>query len=146
MIYLPDTSCLVALLCSWHEHHSATLKEMNQRKRAGDKLVLAGPALIETYAVLTRLPYPYRLSENDSWRLLHENFSKEQTVTLTPAQYWRIVQACRDNRISGGQIYDGVIAACARKAKAGLLLTWNDSHFVPFQERTLLIRNPAKED
>ena len=24
--FLPDTSCLVAAVCSWHEHHAATVE------------------------------------------------------------------------------------------------------------------------
>jgi len=142
MTYLPDTSCLVALVCSWHEHHAATFKEMNQRARSGDHAVLAAHSLVETYAVLTRLPYPFRLSEQDALRLLEENFSKTQIVTLTSAQYWRVLKECNDKKISGGQTYDAVIAACARKAKAAVLLTWNHDHFATFQDKNFRIEVP----
>ena len=142
MIYLPDTSCLIALLCSWHEHHEATLREMNRRRRSGDTLVLAAHSLLETYAVLTRLPYPFRLSEQDAARLLEENFSKTEVISLSAAQYWRVLRTCREKRISGGQAYDSVIAACAQKAKANLLLTWNYDHFARFQDKDLIIETP----
>jgi predicted nucleic acid-binding protein len=143
MKYLPDTSCLIALLCSWHEHHGATLKEMTRRKRSGETAVLAAHSLMETYAVLTRLPYPYRLSERDAWTLLDLNFSKTQMITLTSAQYWRVIRVCRDQNISGGEAYDSVIAACARKAGATVLLTWNREHFARFQDKNLVVETPA---
>ena len=53
--FLPDTSCLVAAVCSWHEHHQATSAELSRRVEHGEVLVLAAPALVEAYAVLTRL-------------------------------------------------------------------------------------------
>ena len=143
MIFVPDTSCLVALLCGWHEHHEATLKEMNHRKRSGQTVVLAAHSLIETYAVLTRLPYPYRLSEQDAWSLLEGNFSKTQIVELTSAQYWKVLELCCAKTISGGQVYDSVIASCARKAKAAVLLTWNRQHFVIFQDKDLVVETPG---
>ena len=34
--------------------------------------------------------------------------------------------------MSRGQTYDVVIAACARKARANVLLTFNEKHFAPF--------------
>src|SRR3989304_3100937 len=40
---------------------------------------------------------------------------------------------CRDDGVSGGQVYDAVIAACARKARAQTLLTWNLDHFHRFR-------------
>ena len=143
MTYLPDTSCLVALLCSWHEHHAATLREMSKRKRNSDTLVLAGHSLVETYAVLTRLPHPFRLAEEDAWQLLDRNFAKTQIVALTSRQYWRTIQLCRDEKISGGQIYDGVITSCARKARARVLLTWNREHFLRFQGEDLIVETPG---
>jgi predicted nucleic acid-binding protein len=144
MSYLPDTSCLVALLCSWHEHHETTIKEMNQRERSGDKAILGAHSLVETYSVLTRLPYPYRLSEHDAFELLAQNFSKANVVSLTSVQYWSVLKQCRDSNISGGQIYDALIAACARKGKARTLLTWNGEHFAPFQDRELIVQSPVR--
>ena len=63
--FLPDTSCLVAAVCSWHEHHPATVEELVRRAKRREETVMAAPALIETYSVLTRLPPPYRLRPVD---------------------------------------------------------------------------------
>ena len=56
--FLPDTSCLVAAVCWWHENHAATAQELARRARPREEMVMAAPALVEAYAVLTRLPPP----------------------------------------------------------------------------------------
>ena len=142
MTYLPDTPCLVALVCSWHQHHAATLREMNQRAKSGDTLILSAHSLLETYAVLTRLPFPFRLSEQDAFELLEVNFGNTPVVTLSTAQYWRVLKDCSEQKITGGQAYDALISACARKAKAEVLLTWNREHFLRFQDDQLHIESP----
>ena len=141
--YLPDTPCLIALLCDWHEHHQPTLRDMERRRTAGDRLVLAAPALVEAYSVLTRLPAPFRLTEQDAMNLLEANWRKAETVSLGPQEYWKTLQAAAVQGIGGGQIYDAVIAACARKARAKAILTWNAVHFLPFQSRDLAVLTPA---
>jgi hypothetical protein len=45
--------------------------------------------------------------------------------------------------ISGGMAYDALIAACARKAKASFVLTWNPQHFLRFKDQDLDIRTPV---
>src|SRR5437016_168498 len=117
-LYLPDTSCLIALLCDWHEHHHVTLKEMERRKTSGERIVLASPTIVESYAVLTRLPASFKMAEKDALRLLETNWKKTQTVSLNAQEYWALLKSAADRNIGGGQIYDGLIAACARKAKA----------------------------
>ena len=97
--YLCDTSALVATVCSWHEHHARTRAEIEQRERTGEELVLAAHSLAEAYAVLTRLPAPNRLRSGDALALLEANW--------------------RDTRI----------VACALKAGASTIITWNVRHF-----------------
>jgi predicted nucleic acid-binding protein len=102
--------------------------------------VLAAPTLVEAYAVLTRLPPPHRLSGHDAWTLLESNWAETEAITLAASEYWRLLRGCRDEGVSGGQVFDAVIAACARKARAEMLLTWNVAHFARF--RHFLVRAP----
>ena len=53
---------MVAAVCSWHEHHQAAIGEIERRLRRRETIIVAAPALVETFAVLTRLPSPHRLS------------------------------------------------------------------------------------
>ena len=38
--YLCDTTCLVATVSSWHEHHDRTRAEIDRRVNRGEELVL----------------------------------------------------------------------------------------------------------
>jgi predicted nucleic acid-binding protein len=87
-IFLPDSNCLVAVVSPWHEHHEAATAELGRRLDRGDTMALAAPALVEAYAVLTRLPAPHRLSPADAYRLLDVNFVRRATVvTLDEVAY-----------------------------------------------------------
>lgn len=141
--FLPDTSCLVALLCSWHEHHERTRKALETRIGDGEQLILAGHSLAETYSVLTRLPYPFRLSEQNTMELLSENWEKATIIALTSREYWQVLKNATERGLGGGQIYDGVIASCARKGKATILMTWNLEHFAPFENHDLKCITPV---
>lgn len=138
-----DSNCLVAAVCSWHEHHAATTRELAARRKAGDDICLAAPALVEAYAVLTRLPAPHRLSPGDAYTVLEANWGACELAGLTPQEHWKALAVCRDGGVGGGPTYDAVIAACARKCKAGLLLTWNTAHFERFGD-DFEVRTPAQ--
>jgi predicted nucleic acid-binding protein len=139
---LLDTSCIVAAVCAWHERHDAARTAVELCLRTGNDLVLAAPALVEAYAVLTRLPPPHRLSGRDALALLDANWGETETVSLTAAEYWRLLRECPGAGTTGGQTYDAVIAACARKARAQRLLTLNLEHFARFRE-DLIISAPG---
>jgi len=65
---------MVAMLCAWHAGYDAILGEVERRLDRGEVLVLAVPALIETYSVLTRMPLPFRVLPVDCHRLLVTSF------------------------------------------------------------------------
>jgi predicted nucleic acid-binding protein len=112
---------MIAAVCSWHEHHSQAAGEIQQRLQRRQRMITAAPALVEAYAVLTRLPPPHRLSPEDSLVLLEANFVKgARTIALQAGS----------KGVAGGQTYDAVIAMCAIKAKASALLTFNPSDFL----------------
>src|SRR5581483_6526128 len=117
--FLPDTSCMVAALCAWHEHHQPAVQEIERRLSKGESLVVAAPALMKTYAVLTRLPPPHRLSPADSRTLLNANFMAHhvETVALTVGAYHRLLQEAAERGLAGGSVYDAVILACGLAAK-----------------------------
>lgn len=124
-----DTSWMVALVCAWHEHHARALEIAKSRTTEGEKLVLAAPAVVETYAVLTRLPPPHRLTAKDAWSLMSHNFRTRQTVSLTPAEYWQSIEEAQARGVMGGRVYDFLIGCCARKGKAYTILTFNVEDF-----------------
>jgi predicted nucleic acid-binding protein len=129
MRVLLDTSCLVAAALPQHEHHATTSTDLARRRAAGHTLVMSAQALLEAYAVLTRLPPPHRLAPADALSVLTRNWRQTEAVALTAAESWRVLQQHGAKGIGGGRVYDGCIAACARKAKADEILTWNTRHF-----------------
>jgi predicted nucleic acid-binding protein len=129
MRILLDTSCLVAAALPQHEHHAATAADLARRRAAGHAFVMAAHAVMEAYALLTRLPPPHRLAPADAMTVLDRNWGRTDTVALTGAESWRVVRQHGAAGVSGGRIYDGEIAACARKARVDEILTWNLRHF-----------------
>jgi len=129
MRVIVDSNCLVAAALPQHEHHAATLAELARRRAAGQTLIMAAHALVEAYAVLTRLPPPHRLSSHDAWAILDRNWGASAAVALTAAESWRMLRQQAAGGLIGGRVYDGIIAACAKKAKADELLTWNTRHY-----------------
>jgi predicted nucleic acid-binding protein len=131
-IFAVDSSCMVAAICDWHEHSAAALTEIERRLDEGDRMAVPAHALAETYALLTRLPSPYRLSPADAWYLIHENFVKSAfVVALTAKTYQTVLSAVAKQSVAGGRAYDALIGECARQAKAKALLTFNRRHFEP---------------
>jgi predicted nucleic acid-binding protein len=143
--FLPDTSCLVAALCAWHEHNERAAREIERRLDRGESLVVAAPALVETYAVLTRLPSPHRLSPADSRALLEANFlgADVETVALEADAYHHLLRAAPERGIAGGSIYDAVIIACGLAARVDALLTFNERQFQALAVQGIAIVVPS---
>jgi predicted nucleic acid-binding protein len=139
--FLPDTSCLVAAVCSWHEHHTPTVNELARRTRRGEGIVMAAPALVEAYAVLTRLPTPYRLRPADALAAMEGSWSHVEVAALAATEIWPLLRDLPDGGIDGGSTYDALIAACARKAAVDVILTWNVADFERVAE-DLEVRSP----
>ncbi len=125
-----DTSCIVAASCDWHDHHEDAVREIDGRLRVGEPMVMAAPALVEAYAVLTRLPARYRLPPADALALLDRAFiEKARVVVLDAAGYLALLRQAPAAGVSGGRTYDAVIAACVMRARASVLLTFNPADF-----------------
>ena len=76
--------------------------------------------------------------------VLRENFGKDARIeSLEPHEYWSLLRDAPGKGVYGGRIYDGIIAACARKAGARELLTLNLKTFESFGNESLLITSPA---
>ena len=138
---------MVAVVCSWHEHHVAAIREIERRLRRRETLIVAAPTLVETYAVLTRLPFPHRLSSHDAKNLIEGNFLNDYTcIALDENEYRRLVLEAPGKEVSGGRTYDWVIARCAQKAKVSVLLTFNVRDFTSFSLQDVEIYLPEPSE
>lgn len=113
-VVLLDTSTAIALIVEDHDAHNATLAAVH-----GRRLGLAGHAWFETYSVLTRLPAGLRRSPADALRLLAHNFPA--TLHLSEAQAAGLGAEVARLGISGGAVYDALVAAAARQHGRRLL-------------------------
>ena len=102
-----DTSAAVALVVEDHESHAATVEAVRERR-----LGLAGHAWFETYSVLTRLPPGLRRPPAEVSRLLAHDFP--ETGFLGEEQAAELAAEIADLGISGGAVYDALVAAAAR--------------------------------
>jgi predicted nucleic acid-binding protein len=134
---------MVAAVCGWHERHAAAAAEIERRLDRGERLVIAAHAVAETYAVLTRLPPPHRLSPADAWTLVRANFvDNAALVTLDGPGHVAVVARLAEAGIGGGRTYDGLIAACAEASHAKALLTFNTRHFDPPPRGVTIVEPP----
>lgn len=137
---------MVALVCGWHLDHQRATAEVARRLGGGDRMVIPGHALVETYSVLTRLPPPHRLRPAACLDLIDSNFiSSAEIVALGPPAYVELVRRAASNNVAGGQIYDAVIAECGRISGAEVLLTFNERHFAALVDRGVEIVVPSAE-
>lgn len=130
--YLCDTTCLVATVSSWHEHHDRTRSEIDRRANRGEELVLAAHSLAEAFSVLTRLPAPHRLRAADALAAIEANWRSTPVVHLTGAETWGAIREAARLGASGGRTYDALIAQAALKVHAETILTWNVRDFSLF--------------
>ncbi len=113
-IALLDTSAAIALMVEDHQAHAATLEAVR-----GRRLGLAGHAWFETYSVLTRLPAGLRRSPADVERMLAHNFPG--SGFLGEAEAVALGSELARRGVSGGAVYDALVAAAARQHGRPLL-------------------------
>jgi predicted nucleic acid-binding protein len=109
-----DTSVVVAGFASWHEGHSAAKLALRQRPR------LPAHAALEVYSVLTRLPPPHRAPADVVVSFLEDRF-RSPMLMLSAEEHVELLQTAVAGGITGGALYDALVAATAKRAGATLL-------------------------
>lgn len=128
MRVLFDTSVLVAALVINHPQHSVCVSWLEQTKSDGIQGLISTHTLAETYSVLTSLPLSPRIAPELAQRLITDNLQQLEIVSLTPEDYQTAIARMVNLNLTGGGIYDALIAQAALKAAAGILLTLNPRH------------------
>jgi predicted nucleic acid-binding protein len=123
-----DTTILVAAVLEEHEHHESSFSALSTARPSS--AFCAAHNLAETYATLTRYPGKQRLSPDQALLALDVYENRLAVVSLDSREYLAAIRKFAALEITGGTIYDGLIAACALKAKADVLYTWNTAHFM----------------
>jgi predicted nucleic acid-binding protein len=122
-----DTTVLVAALLPDHPHHARSFAVFAAatRKQAG----CAAHSLAEAYSTFTRYPGKERMSAEAASLVLQGIEHRFTLVWLNGDEYCAAIRRMAQMGIVGGAVYDGLVAACALKAGADHLYTWNVRQF-----------------
>jgi len=125
-----DTSLIVSGIVESHPLHVKCLPWLQRAKTGEVECIVVSHSLAETYAVLTTLPVKPRISPLVAQRLIEANLqAMARIVPLTIADYWNTIQRMTEMGLSGGTVYDALIATVARRLSVDKLLTLNADDF-----------------
>lgn len=103
---------------------ATTTQDVAERERLQDLIadspVVIAHVLAESYATLTGLPQPFRLTPSDCHAFLSGAFSREP-LSLSSMGYLRVMELLAERGLVGGAIYDCLIAETAREHHAALM-------------------------
>lgn len=122
-----DTSVLIAAFWGGHVHHQASVKRLGA---ANKKQSACGVhSLAEVYAVMTALPVKPMIPPEQALLFVGEVRDRLALVSLSEEEYFATIQKAAERGFTGGRVYDALLLACAAKAKAQTIYTWNVNHF-----------------
>jgi predicted nucleic acid-binding protein len=125
-----DTNVLVAACIRDHEHHVRALPLVQAVHNGKAEGFVSGHSLLETHAILTRLPRAPRISPLEASTLIADNIVKHfSVVALTGEEYGGLAAKLGQNGVIGGESYDLLHLICAEKSGADLIYTFNVHHF-----------------
>jgi predicted nucleic acid-binding protein len=125
-----DTSVLVASAVKAHEHHSRAVHAVERVANKKDQGIINVHTLAELYAVLTRLPISPAIQPGEAAKIVRENVVQYfRLQVLSARDYTNAVLEAAETGMVGGAIYDLLLLAAARKAKAARIYTFNVVEF-----------------
>jgi toxin FitB len=114
-VIAPDSSVVIAALGQWHPAHEASRAAI-----AGGERRLVGHVAFEATSVLSRMPEPYRMMPTVVMDAL-ERISTSPWLTLDASSQRSCLRRAVAEGLSGGDLYDALIAATAAEHGATLL-------------------------
>ncbi len=133
-----DTNVLVASVIEQHEHHDRAYAVLDRVHNGKDEGFVSAHGLAEVYAVLTKLPAPFRHTPEQALLSVEENILKYFKITsLTAVDYTGLIREAALAGVQGGTIYDAVLVKCAAKAEVQKVFTLNVRHFQNVARKSL---------
>ena len=140
-----DTNVLVAAVCGGHTHHKRAFPLLERVQEKEDEGFVSAHSLAEMYAILTKLPVPFRHTAEQALLSIEENVLKYFHVgVLTATDYAAILRESAVTGIEGGMIYDALMLKSACKADVQRVFTFNLKHFHSIASKSMkaLIESP----
>jgi predicted nucleic acid-binding protein len=135
---LYDTSVLVAALLVNHSNHSLAFPKLESAQRGKVRGYISAHSLAELYSVLTRHPN-LKVSPDEAQALIIDLSGYLEVVSLQSEDYNAAISQMVALKLSGGGIFDALIAQAALKAKVNHLLTLNAKDFIRLSEEIALL-------
>ena len=125
-----DTSVLVAAVVAKHESNGRALAVLETVQNGKVEGFVSAHSLAEMYAILTKLPPPFRHAPEQALLSIEENVLKHFEISsLSSADYAALIREAAMSGIQGGTVYDAVLLKAAAKAGAERIYTLNLKHF-----------------
>ena len=121
-----DSSVLIPVSYADHPQHSSSAKSFLE---AGKDGFCARRTLGEVYATLTGLPLRPRITGPEGMSIVNQIRERLTLISLSDQEYVSALGRASSESIVGASAYDALIAQCALKAGADVLLTWNVRDF-----------------
>jgi predicted nucleic acid-binding protein len=140
-----DTSVLIASVLEKHESHTRAFAILERVQNGKDEGFISAHSLAEMYAILTKLPAPFRHSPEQALLSIEENVLKHFKISsLTGNEYSALIREAALGGIQGGTIYDAVSLKSAGKTDADRIYTLNLKHFqaIARKEQSALVATP----
>jgi len=95
-----------------------------------DELWVTHHAVLECYAVLTRLPGGLRVTGDEAKRLLDETVRRNMRLaSYEPETIWQTLDELAERHVMGGSSYDAFQAFIHRRNGVGTLATFDPRHY-----------------
>lgn len=130
MKILFDTSVIIAAVVEPHPMHPRAFPWLRRANSKEFNIFVASHTLAELYAVLTTLPISPKIKPVMASQLIYHNIEKiSKIISLSSSDYISVIKQMAKLGLSGGSVYDALIAKSAQKSKVDHLLTFNVDDF-----------------
>lgn len=130
MRILYDTSVLIPAFISGHDNHSLSFPQVELANRDDTQGYLSAHSLAEFYSSTTGIPKPLKITPVEAQATIVRFLKYLVPVELSAVDYREAISRVTMQGLSGGVMYDAVIAQAALKAKVDRLVTLNPKDFV----------------
>lgn len=102
-----DTSVVIAAFAPWHEAHAVALRAVTP------DAVVPAHVVTETYAVLTRMPEPFRMDAETVASYLARQWG-DRVIAPDPELFASLTSTAAAVGVIGGGTYDALVGLTAR--------------------------------
>lgn len=120
-----DSSVMVTGVVRTDARHDKAMRAIQRAFDSSEGVLVPVHALVETYALITRMPAPHRATPAEAVKALRDTFGVARLAPLSARSAWAVLDGLAGASFGGGLAYDAIILKSAEDAGATVLLTWN---------------------